>query len=78
LPHIWNGGSEPWTDAVLATAVTHNDPAAIGASVAFVSMLIELLAMNEPPDRLWWIDSFVKIAKEIEGDNRMAPRGGPL
>jgi ADP-ribosyl-[dinitrogen reductase] hydrolase len=34
--------------------------------------------MNEPPGMLWWIDTLVKIAREIEGDNRIVPRGGPL
>src|SRR6266404_896065 len=78
LPHIWSSGTKIWRDIVLATAVTHNDPAAIGASIAFSAMLVELLTWNGCPDSSWWVDTFVKIAREIEGDNRLAPRGGPL
>jgi hypothetical protein len=59
---------------VLATAVTHNDPAAIGLGIAFSTVLVELLTWKGHPNSSWWIDTFVKFAREIEGDNRMAPR----
>jgi ADP-ribosylglycohydrolase len=37
VPHIWNGGSALWIDAAFAVAVIHNDRAASGAGIAFVS-----------------------------------------
>jgi hypothetical protein len=48
--------SRLWADAVLAMMTTHNDAAAISASVAFVAMLWDLLAMTRPPDPQWWLD----------------------
>ena len=68
-----------WVDVVLGTAVTHNDPAAIGASVAFAAILMQLLAMDGVPTREWWIDTYVRFAKPIEGEsNALQPRDGPL
>jgi ADP-ribosyl-[dinitrogen reductase] hydrolase len=78
VPHIWNGGSELWVDAAFAVAVIHNDPAAIGAGIAFAAILSDLLTMNAPPGEGWWVDRFVEVAREIEGENVLKPRGGPL
>ena len=79
LPHVVSGSANLWVDVVLGTAVTHNDRAAIGASIAFVAILAELLAMNSQPEEGWWVDKFVKFAGPIEGENNsLRPRGGPL
>jgi ADP-ribosyl-[dinitrogen reductase] hydrolase len=78
VPHLRGGGADLTADAVLATAVTHNDRAAIGASVAFAGMLADLLTMDAPAEDAWWIRRCVEIARELEGDNRIAPRGGPF
>ena len=79
LPHIVRGSEDLWVDVVLGTAVTHNDWAAIGASIAFVAILAELLTMNSPPERGWWVDRFVRFAGPIEGENNpLKPRGGPV
>jgi ADP-ribosyl-[dinitrogen reductase] hydrolase len=79
LPHVVRGGADLWVDVVLGTAVTHNDRAAVGASVAFVAILAELLTMNGPPEPGWWLDRFVRFAGPIEGENNpLKPRGGPL
>ena len=51
LPYLWEGGADLWVDAVLGTAMTHNDPAAIASSVAFVGMLAEFVTMDGPPPR---------------------------
>ena len=79
LPHLREGSSDLWVDAVLATAITHNDPAAIASSVAFVGMLGDLLAMDGPPAASWWVERFVARARPIEGEaTAYEPRGGPL
>lgn len=79
LPYLGQGGVDLWVDAVLGTAVTHNDPAAIASSVAFVGLLADLVTMDRPPPREWWISRFVELARPIEGDEtEYAPRGGPL
>ena len=73
------GSANLWVDVVLGTAVTHNDRAAIGASIAFVAIFAELLTMNSPPEQGWWVDKFVKFSGPIEGENNsLRPRGGPL
>jgi ADP-ribosyl-[dinitrogen reductase] hydrolase len=73
------GGADLWVDVVLGTAVTHNDRAAIGASIAFVAILAELLTMDSAPEGDWWVDRFVRFAGPIEGEtNALKPRGGPL
>jgi ADP-ribosylglycohydrolase len=77
LPHIVRDDADLWVDVVYGTAVTHNDRAAIGAGVAFVAILAELLTMNGPPEPDWWVDTFVKFARPIEGENNsLKPRSG--
>lgn len=78
-PSLRVGAAAPWRDAVLGTAVTHNDPAAIATSVAFVGMLAELLTMEEPPPAEFWVERFVARARPLEGEaTAYGPRGGPL
>jgi ADP-ribosylglycohydrolase len=79
VPRLADASAELWLDAVLGTAVTHNDPAAIGASVAFVGIWSELLTMSSVPSSDWWVDTYVAKARPIEGDHtRYEPRGGDL
>lgn len=78
-PHLTSGSAELWSDAVLGTAITHNDRAAIASSVSFVGLLAELLKMNGAPPAEWWVDAFVRRARPIEGeDTKYEPRGGSL
>ena len=78
VPHLWHKGARPWADTAFATAVIHNNAAAIGASIAFAGMLIELLKMGAPPERDWWVKRFVDVAREVEGEYALKPRAGPL
>ena len=79
VPHLANGSAELWIDAVLGTAITHNDHAAIGSSVAFVGIWAELLSMDSAPAPDWWVETFIARAGPIEGDRtRYQPRGGAL
>ena len=56
-------------DEIIDACRTRRDRAAIGAGVAFVAILAELLTMNGPPEPDWWVDTFVKFARPIEGEN---------
>lgn len=65
-----------WFDTALCTMITHNDSAAISSSIAFVNILWNLLEMDTPPDPMWWVETYVSIAKELEVDNTYKPRMG--
>jgi len=77
VPHLASAPPAFWSDAALCAAVTHNDPASIGACVAFAGMLGELLARERPPAPEWWASRYVDLARGVEGDDpEYAPRGG--
>lgn len=78
IPHLRTADSALWSDAALCAAITHNDRGSIGACVAFVGMLAELLVCRRPPDADWWVERYVEIASEVEGAGRYGPRGGRL
>lgn len=75
-PHLRSGTPALWADVALATMLTHNDPAALSASLAFSAMLWELLQMQVPPEPLWWVETYVSLARDLEGDTVYRPRGG--
>jgi ADP-ribosylglycohydrolase len=74
IPHLKSPTSGLWGDAALAAMLTHNDAGSTAACVAFVSMLWELLAMTAPPEPEWWLDAYVRTARELESDTRYEPR----
>ena len=76
VPHLTSGTADLWVDVAFAAALTHNDPGSTAACVAFVRILWDLLRMERPPEPLWWVDSYVEVARDIEGDASYAPRGG--
>ncbi len=76
IPHLKKGGTDIWVDTVLSAMMTHNDRAAISSCLAFVAMLWELLDMQEAPGSLWWLERYVGLTKDIEGDSHYTPRGG--
>lgn len=79
IPHVASPNPDLWVDAVLGSAISHNDPAAIGTSVAYVVLLSELVGMNEAPPSSWWTERFVEICRLVEGEhNVIEPRDGPL
>ena len=76
VPHLCSGTPALWADVALATMLTHNDPAALSASLAFSAMLWELLQMPAPPAPQWWVDTYVRLARDLEGAPVYRPRGG--
>ena len=74
LPHLLTGTEALWTDTLLAAAVTHNEPGSLAACAAFVNMLWELLHAAGPPKPEWWMDQYVAVASQLEGDTHYQPR----
>lgn len=77
LPHLGGGstGTAVWRDTIVATAITHNDPMAIGVNVAFVDLLLTLLHADGPPEPSWILNRWSAVVKAFEPDLVYAPRG---
>jgi ADP-ribosyl-[dinitrogen reductase] hydrolase len=79
LPHLRAPSSQLWSDAAVAGMVTHNDPASIGACVAFTNLLWQLFQARRPPSTGWWLETFVRVQRDVEGDEpRYEPRSPQL
>jgi|GEM_PF-35686 len=77
IPYLKDPSPELWADAALAAMITHNDAGSTAACVAFVAMLWRLLAMDEAPaDSHWWPETYISIARGLEGETKYRPRGG--
>jgi len=74
LPHLGRPSPDLWADAVLAGAVTHNDPSSIGACVAFSGLLWEAMSLDAPPRPGWWLDRYCQRARPLEGEVVLAAR----
>ena len=68
LPHVRTMGGDLWRDTVVATALTHKDEAAVAASVGFVGLLAEIIALpaGRLPAPAWWPETFVRYARWVE------------
>ena len=78
VPHLGRPTTSLWRDAILAGAVTHNDASSIGACVAVTGLVWDALAMSRPPEPRWWLERYVSLARPIEGDTELEPRGGEI
>ena len=78
VPHLPRPTTSLWRDAILAGAVTHNDASSIGACVAVTGLVWDALAMSRPPEPRWWLERYVALARPIEGDTELEPRGGEI
>jgi ADP-ribosylglycohydrolase len=76
IPHLRTGTSALWADAAVAATLTHKQAASTSACVAWVSILWKLLGMESPPEPRWWIDAYVGVARQLEGDRVLHLRGG--
>jgi len=72
--HLGAPSRDLWADAILAGAVTHNDPTSIAACVALVGLLRAALAMPAPPPATWWLETYIAYARPLEGDRRLEAR----
>ena len=68
LPHLRRPSAALWSDAVLATFITHGNPIALAASVGFIDLLWQVLQMptGVAPEPLWWIDRYVQITRDLD------------
>jgi len=77
IPHLREPSRRLWADAALATMITHNDAAAIAASVGFVGLLWDVLVMTRPPEPQWWLQRFLEVAEPLEpAGSTYRTRGG--
>ena len=67
-PHFI-GLSDPLVgNGVLLTRITYNDRFALSSAGAFSVMLYELIMSPKVPEREWWVEKYVEIARGLEGD----------
>ncbi len=65
-----------WESTVAATVLTHRDEAAVAASVGFVGLLAECLALpaGSTPPAEWWPETFLTYARAVETGARYGSR----
>ncbi len=76
IPHLKEPTPDLWTDTALSAMITHNDSASIAACVSVIYMIWQLFRMEGAPDPQWWIEEYVKVAKELEKVDTYRTRGG--
>jgi len=67
IPHLPCPTPALWADTILAGMITHNDRASNACCVTFINMLWQCLLFEKAPDPVWWIDTFVSVAHQLEG-----------
>ncbi len=84
VPHLRRPSPGLWADAALAGMITHNDRASNACCIAFMHLLWECLRLKQAPEPVWWVETFVAAARELEGNtaygsrNPALPYKGPL
>lgn len=76
VAHVSQPSEELWVDAALCSVITHNDGASLSASVAFVKMLWDLLTLPNPPEKGWWVKTYVDTARPLEPGDVYKPFNG--
>ncbi len=76
LPHLPEPSQKLWEDVIVATALTHNDEAAVASSVGFIGLLCACLAWSskQAPPPEWWLDTFLRYARPVESGEPYEPR----
>ncbi|MDP9350047.1 MAG: ADP-ribosylglycohydrolase family protein [Chloroflexota bacterium] len=76
LPHLPEPSRQLWEDVIVATALTHNDEAAVASSVGFVGLLCECLAWSGKPSPTgeWWLNTFLRYSRSVETGEGYEPR----
>ena len=77
LPHLARPTRELWAETAIAAALTHNDAASTAACLAWVTILMELLTMDSPPEPTWWADRYVMAASQLEKNTYLVRGGEP-
>ena len=76
IPHLRSASADLWVDTALSAMMTHNDSASTAACLSFVSLLWTLMQMDTPPTAGWWLETYVRVARDLEVDDTYRPRGG--
>jgi ADP-ribosyl-[dinitrogen reductase] hydrolase len=76
VPHLKSKDPGLWVDTALSAMITHNDTASIAACVSFVNIIWQVLDLSEPPQPSWWVEQYVKTARDLELDHDYRPEGG--
>jgi ADP-ribosyl-[dinitrogen reductase] hydrolase len=76
IPHLAASSAELWVDAAVLSLTTHRDAAATASSLAFVSVLWQLLGAESTPSPDWFRSEFLRVLAELETGKRYSPRGG--
>ncbi len=76
IPYLRAPSPNLWVDTALAASLTHNDAGSTACCLAFVNILWHLLRTKRPYEPQWWLETFVALAKDLEGDTKYRPRGG--
>jgi len=68
LPYLKRPSPDLWADATLSALITHGNPCSLSAVVAFTHLLWEILRrpLGSTPDPEWWLDEYVRIARDLE------------
>jgi ADP-ribosylglycohydrolase len=76
IPHLKSPSTDLWVETALSAMITHNDAGSTAACLAMVKIFWSLLGMNRTPEPTWWLDTYVGVAKDLEGDSKQRVRGG--
>lgn len=76
LPHLAAPNPALWVDVLFGTALTHNDPAALSASLGMASVLWDLLAAPAPPAPEWYLRHFLESVAGLETGTHYVCRTG--
>jgi len=74
IPYLHQPSPDLWADTALLAMITHNDPASISACLAFTGMLWALLGMASSPEPQWWVETYVALARDVEGATQYRSR----
>ena len=65
LPHLRSPSRNLWAETLIATHLTHDDLLSNASCVALVHMLWQLLGKQAPPDKHWWIDTWLTTSEPL-------------
>ena len=77
LPHLRAPSRNLWGDTLIAAHLTHDDLLSNSSCVALVNMLWQLLGMPLPPEKRWWIDTWLATCEPLTAgrpDGQFRPR----
>ena len=76
IPYLKNPSCNLWSDTLLAAHLTHDDALSNVSCVAFIDLLWKLIAMREPPEEAWWLNTFIETCECLEPNKIYQPRAG--